>query len=196
VTRSLFSGLTFAVLAAMAITSVPVLIAYREYFPFSGRLHGLTSDRPAPDFELTDPTGRPLKLSAIKGYRYLFFGFSRCTAVCPATLEKLRRVQANSDGAPTIIFVSVDPDYDSPEVLSARFRDFGQNFIALTGKADQIQKIAADYRILIPQSTKEPMHHSSTVYLLRPDGRIALIYLECPDSRILLDDLKQIQTGL
>lgn len=193
--RSLLSYLTFAALATIAIASVPALLAFKEHLPFSQGFHGLTSDRLAPDFELTDTSGKPARLSDIKGYRYVFFGFSRCTTVCPSTWAELRRLQAGFDeaSAPKIVFVSIDSHYDSPAELSKRFAGFGPNFIALTGSADRIRSIAADYRILIPQSTAETIHHSGTLYLVRPDGRIALIYLTSPDSETLLADLKHLK---
>lgn len=193
--RSLLSYLIFAALATIAIASVPVLLGYKEHLPFSQGFHGLTSDRLAPDFELTDTSGKSVRLSDIKGYRYVFFGFSRCTTVCPSTWAELRRLQAGFDeaSAPKIVFISIDSEHDSPAELLRRFSGIGPNFIALTGSTDRIKSITTDYRILIPQSTAEAMHHSGTLYLVRPDGRIALIYLTLPDSKTLLADLKQLK---
>ncbi len=172
--------------------SVPALLAFKQYLPFSQGLHGLSSNREAPDFELTDAQGQTVRFSEIPGYRYLFFGFSTCTTICPSMWRELLLLQQEFDqaSAPKIVFISAD---GSPAELSKRFQGFGPNFIALTGSKKAVQDIASDYHILIPRELAEGSHHSATLYLVRPDGRIGLIYLTPPNTETLLSDFQRVQ---
>ena len=91
----------------------------------------LPEPRPLGDFELRDVRGDPLTGTTLQGeWHLLFFGFANCPDICPVTLQQLaaarRRLAERADAdAPRILFISVDPERDSPEVLAAYARQFG-----------------------------------------------------------------------
>ncbi|HZD53929.1 MAG TPA: SCO family protein, partial [Woeseiaceae bacterium] len=93
----------------------------------------LPEAKPLPDFSLVDQEGRPFTRERLRGRTsLLFFGFTHCPDICPTTLEQLasaRQQLADEGPAPQIVFVSVDPERDTPEKLAAYVRHFGKGIV-------------------------------------------------------------------
>src|SRR5262249_53300641 len=104
---------------------------------------------PIHDFTLTNQTGAPLRLTDLRGrIVLLFFGYTHCPDVCPLTLANFTRVKkllgAQSDGV-TFVFVTVDSQRDTPEVIRAFLNQFDPDFIGLTGDEATLRNMAAEY---------------------------------------------------
>jgi len=132
-------------------------------------------------FELTDQSGRAVTEKTYAGKPALmYFGFSTCPDVCPTDLARIariaKRVKQNTGFELTPIFVTVDPERDTPEKLKTYVAIFGKNFVGLTGTPTQIKDIAGKYHVYykkIPYGAKGQytMDHSTFLFLLDGKGR-------------------------
>lgn len=136
------------------------------------------------DFTLTGDDGRPFSSRTLRGKVVLvFFGYSSCPEACPTTLSKLavvsRRLGDDASRVKTL-YVSVDPERDSPAVLRADLANFRLDAIGLTGTKAEIDRVVAQYGaeyeiIPTPESAaRYTVTHSTWVYALDPQGRTRL----------------------
>ena len=148
---------------------------------------------PAPEISLTDQHGMPWSLSAQRGSTLaLFFGYTHCSDTCPTTLAKLAKALAPIHGA-KVIFVTVDPERDTPGVLQAYVTKFtGAPIVALTGSPAEISSTEAAYHVWaqkIPGKAGNDNYdeaHASYVFLIDRDG----------NQRAILHDEDTVQTIL
>ena len=136
------------------------------------------------DFSLTDHHGQPFALSSLRGKVVLvFFGYSFCPDVCPTTLSKLSSVTrklGEERSKVKTLYITVDPERDTPDVLKADLDQFDLDALGLTGSRDEIDKVVtlygAKYEIVpTPESAaKYTVSHSTTLYALDPKGRVRL----------------------
>lgn len=137
----------------------------------------------ARDFSLMDHTGKLRTLSDFRGRVVAtFFGFTQCPDVCPTTLTELARVKQllGSDGDKLqVIFITVDPQRDTPEVLQAYMRNFEGQPVALVPTQKQLSDVAKEFRIYYKKiEGKTPsayvMEHSAFTYVFDARGRVRL----------------------
>lgn len=141
---------------------------------------------PAPEIELAQADGNTFRLSDQKGkITLLFFGYTSCPDVCPTTLAELKLVadelgeQANSV---KVVFVTVDPERDTPEKMQQYVDHFNSNFIGVSGSLAQLEKIWSDYgvyREVIPAASSQSgysVDHTARVMLVDTDGNLRLSY--------------------
>lgn len=137
----------------------------------------------ARDFSLPDQSGRPRTLKEFQGRVVaVFFGFTQCPDVCPTTLTEMGTVKQllGSDGDKLqVIFVTVDPQRDTPAVLEAYLRNFDPRHIALVPNEQQLQAVAKDFKIYYKKiegktPTAYVMEHSAVTYVFDTRGRVRL----------------------
>ena len=138
------------------------------------------------DFELTNQRGERMRLSDLKGRALvMFFGYTFCPDVCPATLARMREVRVAlppEDAARfTGVLVSVDPARDTPERLGQYVEFFDPAFVGLTGSEDELEDIARRYgaQFVIPEGQPEDsylVNHSTVAYLIDPLGYVRALY--------------------
>jgi len=129
---------------------------------------------------LTDMHGRPRSLPDFKGrVLMLYFGFVQCPDVCPTALARAQAVMnllGPADAARVqLLFVTVDPERDTPELLREYLAAFDPGFLALTGRPDEIRQAADAFRVFyqkIPTGSGYTMDHTALTYLLDPQGRL------------------------
>ena len=130
-------------------------------------------------FELTTQDGKRVTDKDFRGRLMLvYFGFTYCPDICPAGLQTVTAALDELGGkadrvAP--LFITVDPERDTPEQLKLYVSSFHKNLIGLTGSADDIAKAAKAYRVYYRKVEDESlssytMDHSSFLYLMGPDG--------------------------
>jgi protein SCO1/2 len=150
-------------------------------------------------FRLTDQNGKSVSDQDFRGRAMLiYFGYSFCPDVCPTTLQVMAdAIGKLGDKAARItpVFITIDPERDTPKVLKEYMAAFGPNFVGLTGSAAEIKKVEKDYRVY---AEKKPlkggnygMDHSSVLYLMGPDGRLVTYYDEAISPDNLAKELKQ-----
>jgi protein SCO1/2 len=140
---------------------------------------------PAPEFELTRPNGEMFRLSDQRGkVVLLFFGYTACPDVCPTTMaemnlallkipEKASRVQ--------VVFVSVDPERDTPQAAQEYVGRFNQNFIGLSGPQHVLENIWRDYGVFREEVVSDSaagviINHTARVTLIDQQGNMRLSY--------------------
>jgi protein SCO1 len=129
-------------------------------------------------FALTAHTGQPFSDRDLAGKPYaIFFGFTRCPDICPTTLLDMtnRLDELKSDGDKLrVVFVSIDPERDTPQFLAEYMKSFDKRIVGLTGSAAQISAIAKAYRVIYEKVAGSAgdytMNHTATVYLFDANG--------------------------
>lgn len=141
----------------------------------------LPQGRDMPDVTLTNQDGEAVSMEQLEGHwNLLFFGYTFCPDICPATLAELRQLRGNLPGEVNQrlqpILVSVDPERDTPEQLKKYLDYFGAGFIGLTGPLDDIQTLANAAGVpFIPADTSKKdytVDHGANLALIGPDGRL------------------------
>ncbi len=140
---------------------------------------------PGLEFELTDGQGNPVTADQYDGkIRLLFFGFTSCPDVCPTALQKLNQA---TEGLPSglqddvqTLFISVDPERDSPERLASYVSFFGDGIVGLTGTEPQLRELAKRYRTTFgyeepDENGNYAVSHSSAVYVFDREGKARLL---------------------
>jgi len=135
------------------------------------------------DFALADHTGRPRTLADFRGkVVVMFFGFTHCPDVCPTTLAELavavKKLGADGDRV-QVLLVTVDPERDTPQVLSQYVSAFDPRFLALRGTAEEIARVAKEFKIIYQKVAgarpdSYTMDHSAGTYIFDPQGRLRL----------------------
>ncbi|MFZ0493575.1 MAG: SCO family protein [Acidimicrobiia bacterium] len=146
----------------------------------------LEPPEPKPEFVLTDTQGQPFDFTTETEGKLtlLYFGYTFCPDICPvqlaqlaAVMDRLPDVERNS----VVVFVTVDPERDTPEVIRTFLDNFNSTFVGLTGTVDQVE--AAQRAAGVPVAVKigdgadYSMGHASQVIAYAPDG---LAYTEYP----------------
>jgi len=164
--------------------------------------YGSSYDMRAPDFALTNQDGEKVTLGEFKGKAvFVFFGYTHCPDICPVTLANLNGVVSelgNDADKVQVLFVTVDPERDTQSDLKKYVAYFNKDFIGLTGTPDEIKEVTDSYHAFyIKEETGSDggylMGHTSSVYLINPDGRIVLRYPQSKlDPKEIAKDVKRI----
>ena len=156
----------------------------------------LMRPRTVADFQLTDDGGHPFTARNLQGKPSLvFFGFTHCPDVCPTTLAKLHQVKKDAGiTGLQVLFVTVDPQRDSPATVGVYAHAFDPDFIGLTGDPKSIEDVTkafgvAALRVDLPGGDYT-MDHSAAVFLVNAGGEIVGIFTPPFDSRRFAQDLK------
>ncbi len=151
--------------------------------------------------ELPDPSGQMRRLDEFKGkVVVVFFGFTQCPDVCPTTLAELAAVRKalGADGARVQpIFVSVDPQRDTPEVLKAYAQAFGDDVVALRGDEAQTKAAAQEFKVFyskVPGKTPDTytIDHTAGSYVFDTQGRIRLFMRHGQPAAAVEADIRRL----
>lgn len=151
-------------------------------------------------FTLTDHRSQPITEAALAGHpSILFFGFTHCPEVCPTTLHETAGWldELGEEGSRLkAFFITVDPERDTPEIMSSYVTNLSDRITGITGDLDGISALARSWRIFFQKVLLEgggyTMDHTASIYLIRPDGSLqgAIAYGENPD--VALEKLRQL----
>ncbi len=165
----------------------------------------LPSPKPIADFQLTDQAGRPFTLDDLKDrWTLAFFGYTHCPDVCPTSMAMLAQVQrqlANNPDAgelPQVVFFSVDPERDTPELLASFVPYFHDSFIGVTGDAAQVLKLTRQLGIIYGKvegsgSDDYLVDHSAAIILFDPEGRFRALFNVPHQPEYIVTDLQAIK---
>ena len=160
----------------------------------------------ARDIPLPDHNGQQRSLKDFRGkVVVVFFGYTQCPDVCPTTMQEMAEVKKmlGPDGDRLqSIFVTVDPERDTPDMLKAYMGNFDPSFLALRGTPEQTAAVAKDFKIYFKKvdgktPTSYTMDHSAGSYIYDTQGRLRVYYRYgsgvealAADVRSLLDEVK------
>jgi protein SCO1/2 len=183
---------------------VGIVVASTVLFGSTAQFRGTTYTEPypkAPDFVLLRDDGSTFRLSGMQGKTVLlFFGYTSCPDVCPTTLAELNQAlkQLGEDANRVqVVFVSVDPQRDTPERVQQYVNHFNPNFIGLSGSETALTKIWKDYGVFreIVEGTSALgyiVNHTARVTLIDANGNLRISFsFETPVEDIV-HDLKLI----
>jgi len=182
----------------LAMTGTSLLAACSPDKP-QFRAIDITGAEYARDFQLTDHNGQPRSIKDFAGkVVVVFFGFTQCPDVCPTALAELAEVKRTlgKDGDKLQgIFVTVDPDRDTPEVLKGYMANFDPSFLALRGTPEQLATMAKDYKVYYKKvdgktPTSYTMDHSAGSFVYDTQGRIRLYTRYGSGAQALADDIR------
>lgn len=155
-------------------------------------------------FTLIDQTGKHVTEKDFLGrYMLVFFGFTYCPDICPTELQVMTAaldMMGPEGDKIQPVFITVDPERDTPQVMKAYVENFGPRLVGLTGSPQEIAAAAKAYRIYYAKAPKTGsddylMDHSSIVYLMGPDGRFLKHFTYTTDPAKLADALKETVTA-
>ncbi len=154
------------------------------------------------DFRLTDADGRERTLADYKGKAVLlYFGFTQCPDVCPTALIRAAEVRKllGADGDKLqVIFITVDPVRDTPEVIKAYTAAFDPSFIGLYGDAKRTRETADEFKVYykqVPTGSSYTMDHSALSYVFDPQGRLRLAMRHEQTAADYAHDIRQVLAG-
>jgi protein SCO1/2 len=164
----------------------------------------LPSAKPLGDLELVDDRGAKFAAGDFAGHwSFLYFGYTYCPDVCPLTLVELAEVkkklaERTPSAAPSVYFVSVDPQRDSPERLHEYVTYFDPEFHGLTGDIAAITALASSVGAVffVPPGQDEKAYlvsHSSSIALLEPSGGLRAVFTAPHDAEQVAADFVKIQ---
>ena len=155
---------------------------------------------PAPDIELTRENGDSFRLSDMQGNTVLlFFGYTSCPDVCPTTMAELKQAleKLNEEDANQVrvLFVTVDPERDTPERVQEYVNHFNRDFIGLSGTEPELAEVWQDYGVF--RETMEGtsaagylVNHTARVTLIDQHGNLRLSYAFGTPVETIVHDLK------
>jgi protein SCO1 len=153
------------------------------------------------NFELVDHTGKPRTLADYRGKAVvLFFGYTQCPDVCPTTLaelaEAMKRLGADADRV-QVLFVTVDPERDTPDLLSKYVPAFDPRFTGLFGDADATARTAKEFKVLYQKQPGQTpgtytVDHSAGTFIFDPDGKLRVYVGYGQGADVFAHDIKEL----
>lgn len=163
----------------------------------------ISSARYGRDWRLTDHHGQTRQLEDFRGKVVaMFFGYTQCPDVCPLSLAEMSAVMellgADSERV-QVLFVTVDPERDTPELLAEYMPAFDERFLGLYGSVDEIARVAQEFRVFYRKSGDLQGHytvdHSAGTYLFDPQGRLRLYARYGLDAASIAADIRSLLAG-
>lgn len=153
------------------------------------------------DFALSDPDGHVRTLADFRGKAVVvFFGYTQCPDVCPATLatlaDAMNRLGADADRV-QVLFITVDPDRDTPALLKQYVPAFDRRFVGLSGDAAATARTASEFRVIyekVPGAAPGAytIDHSAGSYVFDPQGRLRLFVANGQGADVFAHDLREL----
>jgi protein SCO1/2 len=151
------------------------------------------------DFTLRNPQGRELRLADFRGRAVLlFFGFTQCPDICPTALSRavaVRQLLGAQAQRLQVLFMTIDPERDSPELLQAYTQAFDPSFMGLYSDAAGTARTARDFKVFyskVPTGSSYTMDHSTLSYLFDPQGRLRVAIPHAATAAQVADDVRAL----
>ncbi|MFV9473663.1 SCO family protein [Advenella sp. RU8] len=192
-----------SILAAALLHSVPAAAQEPEVTKPSV-IYKITGRLPDLKFSLNGAQNKTITEKDVKGkVVLLFFGYASCPDICPTTMAQLSALKSmlgNKANSIQILFLSVDPHRDTPEILQAYVDAFDNGAIGLTGTEKQIADIARRYRVAYqiekPQPGSDPNNyevmHARGIYVFDANGKVQFLASDSEEPEMLLAKIRDI----
>ena len=155
----------------------------------------------AQGFSLTDHNGQARTLADFKGQAVVvFFGFTQCPDVCPTSMSELaqaKQLLGEQGSRLQGLFISIDPERDTPDIMKEYMASFDPSFLALYAKPDELPALAKSFKVYYkkvdgPTPTSYTMDHSAGSYVFDPQGRIRIYHRYNSGAPALANDVKAL----
>lgn len=152
-------------------------------------------------FTLTGPDGEPVVADELRGKPVLlFFGFTNCPHVCPTTLARLAVLMKKLGPQAQdlqVVFVTVDPDRDTPEAMKNYTAAFGPWLLGLSGPAEELKRLRESYGVYAAMDSSDSkgnynVMHTSVVFAFDKNGKVRLLLSDLDDTDAVIADLQQL----
>jgi protein SCO1/2 len=189
----------FGLAILVGLIAMFLILGPQRPYTFQGSL--IEPPVSAPQFELTDMNGQPFQLSELDGQVVvMFFGYTSCPDVCPVTLTEFLQIRSKLGEAAeevSFVFVTVDPERDTPERMRKYLTNFDPEIIGLTGERNDLEPVWASYGVYQakaegPSDEYYLVDHSSRVYVIDPDGNLRLTYLFGTGNKLITEDVRHL----
>lgn len=198
------SHMSFFSRAAAVLASVVLIVGCGGEGAPTFRNTDITGADYASGFDLTDHTGQRRTLEDYRGKVVtVFFGFTQCPDVCPASLaimsDVMRLLGEDADRV-QVLFITVDPERDTAELLAHYVPSFDPRFVGLYGTLQETEAVAKDFRIFYAKSgdTSGPNYsidHSAGTYIFDPEGRLRLYARHAEAAENVAADISLLLAG-
>ena len=182
----------------LSIVLIAIAILSRPY-TFRGSI--ITPPVPAPDFTLADGLGGNFQLSEQRGKLVLiFFGYTACPDVCPTALSEMKLVQKRLGSLAEnvrFVFITVDPERDTPELVAKYAASFSPSFVGLSGSEEDLQPVWQKYGVYREKRTTTSatgylMDHSAFVYVIDRNGNMRETFSFSTPVDDMVDDVRYL----
>ena len=189
-----------ALLGGLAILGAGVLIGLEHRDRPRGAAGTLLASAIGGPFRLVDQNGKTVTDADLKGkWSLIYFGYTHCPDACPTALNDIA-VALDELGpkraAVRPVFITVDPERDTPEVLKAYVTSFDAPILALTGTPEEVARAAKGYRIYYAKHPEAggdySMDHSSVIYVMDPQGRFTASFTQENSPEEIAERLKKL----
>lgn len=184
----------------LSLLAAPLVACQRE----GPRFHGIdmTGASYGRDFEVMAADGRKVRLADFHGsVVLLFFGFTQCPDICPTALTRaaaVRELLGDQAERLQVLFLTIDPERDTPELLRAYTEAFDPSFLGLYADAERTAYTAAEFKIYykqVPTGASYTMDHSTQSYVFDPQGRLRLLIKHEAPAAEVADDVRLLLTA-
>lgn len=184
-TKSRFIRLFFSILIGVGLAVAITAYQIKNDGGASSSRSGVVAKNFGGDFTLTNHSGETVTQDDFKNqYRLIYFGFTYCPAICPTELQRIAKTlkELGEDGKDIQpIFITVDPERDTVQVMKEYIELFDPRLIGLTGTLEQITAAKKGYKIYAQKVKTEEMNdytmdHSSFIYFMGPDESLIQIF--------------------
>lgn len=162
----------------------------------------LPQPAPLPQFSLVDHSGAPFAMESFRGqWSLIFFGFTHCPDICPATLQQLAiarsRVLAEGETEfPNILLISVDPERDTPEIMAEYVGHFGPGITGVTGSLDELRNLTSALGIYFEKTGEEngsySVDHAAVVLVINRSAEFHALFSAPHDVEHFVSDIPLI----
>jgi protein SCO1/2 len=189
----------FGVALLLGMIVVFLLLGPTRPYTFQGSL--IDPPVAAPPFELTDVDGQSFHLSDVDGQvLIMFFGYTSCPDVCPVTLSDFLRIRSqlgNQAENVSFVFITVDPERDTPERMKKYLTNFDPEIIGLTGERSDLEPVWSSYGVyeaMVEGGSEDNylVDHSSRIYVINADGDLLLTYLFGTENKVIAEDVRHL----
>jgi protein SCO1/2 len=203
-TRVIGAMLRVLVISLVLLAGATVWLSnFRQTLPEPAVATVLPEPFRLPAVQLTDQHGGDFSTAALEGhFTLMFFGFTNCPDICPITLQTLASVEAElleqESEPPRVVFVSVDPDRDTPAQIERYLGIFSPEFDGITGDLQALRPLLSALGVTVERhqhtdSAAYNVTHNSTVYVIGPQADLIAIFSAPHDATVIAADYQLIR---
>ncbi len=193
------SLLIFGIAVLLGMVAIFMLLGSVKPYTYQGSL--IDPPVEAPPFELSDVDGQRFRLSDLNGQVVIiFFGYTSCPDICPVTLTDFLRIRSklgNQAEKVSFVFVTVDPERDTPERMKKYLTNFDPAIIGLTGVRSELESVWSSYGVYEAKVDGKSggnylVDHSSRIYVIDEKGNLLLTYLFGTEYQAIAEDVRNL----